>query len=425
MRKKSFIVFTIVAIAVITVFSSVTLHGQTWQSLGPEGGSMNAIAQDPANDNILYATASGTMTLFKSIDHGENWFTPPQPNLWSSGKIVFDSNEPPNLYVYDSYQINKSTDGGQHWTTTSAPASAYINNIAFNSQNPSFIHAALYCYNSVLAQYELTYGISEDSGTTWTLKKLCTNYSYPYKIVVAKSNPQIIYIGGMEIASSVYKGILLKSSDGGVTFQDRTSSISGYVYDIVIDPSDTNKVYIATSTGVFKTTNGGSTWTPNNGYIPTPNSLCVLEGTTPTVLYCATNSGPYRSIDGGINWTSLITTGLSGTGGVGIIAEKPLGTNLFYANTVGVFKSTNAGASWQSCNGGMIAAQISAIYIPPLAPTTLYASVDNNSLYKTANAASTPVTWQRFDKFFVCTTIGSMVSPPDDPDKLYALEGGG
>jgi photosystem II stability/assembly factor-like uncharacterized protein len=369
------------------------------------------------------------MAVFKSTDHGENWSALPQPELWSSGKIAFDSEDSPSLYVYDAYNINRSTDGGQHWSKLQSPysSSAYMNELAFDPQNLSIIHAALYSYNVATAQYVLTYGISTDGGTIWTLKRLCTDssdaYGYAYAVAVAKNNPNIIYIGGYEYSSdSGNKPRFFKSSDGGTTFQDRSlPSYAYYVIDIVIDPSDTNKVYAGTPTGVYRTTDGGLTWTPNDYYIPSVNSLSLIGGT----LYAATSGGPYQSIDGGKSWTSLTSTGLSGIGGVGIIVENPSGTNLFYANAAGVFRSTNSGASWQSCHSGIIAGQISAIYIPPSAPTTLYASINNNSLYKTTNATSTPVTWERFDKFFTCATVCSMVSPPDDPDKLYALEGGG
>jgi len=91
-----------------------------------------------------------------------------------------------------------------------------------------------------------------------------------------------------------------------------------FIHSIVVDPRDSQHVYIAVScAGVFETTDGGATWVPRNHglratYLPNPNvevghdpHLLLSCASNPDVLWQQNHCGIFRSIDGGMNWQDV------------------------------------------------------------------------------------------------------------------------
>lgn len=182
-------------------------------------------------------------------------------------------------------------------------------------------------------------------------------------IAVDWDNGETIWVGTGENNSSrsSYAGTgVYKSTDGGTTWQHMGLGETHRTGRIIIHPNDPNTVWVAAigalyspnpERGVYKTTDGGQTWTqtlfvdPNTGAIE-----LVIDPNNPDVLYATmwhrerrawnfvesgAGSGIYKSTDGGTNWT-LISTARSGfpTGeGVGRIglAIFPGDSDVVYA----------------------------------------------------------------------------------------------
>jgi hypothetical protein len=155
---------------------------------------------------------------------------------------------------------------------------------------------------------------------------------------------------------------------------------------LAIDPLTPTTLYAGTSGGVFKSTNGGASWSAS-GLINV--SALAIDPLTPTTLYAATSTsgvfgGVYKSTDGGVSWNA--TSGLPSF--VFSLAIDPLNPTSLYAGTLGwldgvytstVYKSTDGGTSWSPvvlidsysyycgpCGG------VFALAIDPLIPTTLF-----------------------------------------------------
>jgi photosystem II stability/assembly factor-like uncharacterized protein len=132
-------------------------------------------------------------------------------------------------------------------------------------------------------------------------------------------------------------------------------NIGGRVRGLAIDPSTPTTMYAGTASGgVWKTINGGQTWTPLTDFLPvlTVSSL-VMDPTNSQTLYLGTGevargAGIFKSTDGGQTWTQLPQTATSDfwfVYGLSIVGSRP--THLYAATASGIFFSTDAGATWK------------------------------------------------------------------------------
>ncbi len=133
-----------------------------------------------------------------------------------------------------------------------------------------------------------------------------------------------------------------------------------YAYDVAVDPSRPDTIYAATSDIVDKSTDGGNTWAIKSaGFNEVGVTSIIIDPVSPSTLYANSYDGIYKSIDGGENWKQIIN-GLSipsigDTPYVTKLAFDPNNSSTIYAATEyeGVFKSTNGGNSWSAINNGL------------------------------------------------------------------------
>jgi photosystem II stability/assembly factor-like uncharacterized protein len=230
-------------------------------------------------------------------------------------------------------------------------------------------------------------------------------------IAVAPSNPKIIYAGSGEsdIRGDFDTGDgIYKTADAGKTWQYAGLRETHMTSSLVIDPRDPNVVY-ATSMGhvfqpnpdrgVFKTTDGGKTWSKIL-YIDdnTGANVVVMDPQNPNVLYASmwqaqrtpwhlTSGGPgsglYKTVDEGAHWTKISTNpgfaaGPLGKMGVAVAASNPrVVYAIAQADEGGVFRSNDAGATWRRVNSQWTLRQRAfyymAIYVDPTNSNTVYA----------------------------------------------------
>ncbi len=142
-------------------------------------------------------------------------------------------------------------------------------------------------------------------------------------------------------------------------------NIGGRTRAIVFDPTNPNVVFAAgVAGGIFKSFDGGATWNPTADLMLNL-AVCtlVIDPTNPNVLYAGTGEGfgngifvrglgIFKSTDAGASWAQLPSTSVAQAGGafyyVNKIVLSPNDPSRLYAGTKhGVFRSTDAGASWQ------------------------------------------------------------------------------
>jgi len=171
------------------------------------------------------------------------------------------------------------------------------------------------------------------------------------------SNANIIFIG-------TPSGGLWKTTNGGTTWTCLTDGMPSIgVSGIAVNYSNTNIIYILTgdgdggntqSIGVLKTTDGGVTWYPTglswNVTNFTRGYKLRMHPTNPNILFAATTSGIYKTTNGGTSWTNPISFGI-----IWDIQFKPGDPTIMYATrgTGQFWRSTNSGDTWTQVTSGV------------------------------------------------------------------------
>ncbi|HXH07232.1 MAG TPA: hypothetical protein VNI83_11645, partial [Vicinamibacterales bacterium] len=199
-------------------------------------------------------------------------------------------------------------------------------------------------------------------------------------IALAPSNPNIVYVGTGEPnnrQSSSWGHGMYRSLDGGRTWQHLGLADTLHIGRVVVHPTNPDIVYVAAlghlwgpnkERGLFKTTDGGKTWT-NTKFIDEDTGFVdvAMDPTNPNVLYAASyqrrrtafgfnGGGPgsalWKTVDGGATWTKL-TKGLPASGDIGRIGVTVYRRDprLVYALIEhqaegGLYRSWDAGESW-------------------------------------------------------------------------------
>jgi photosystem II stability/assembly factor-like uncharacterized protein len=319
-----------------------------------------------------------------------------------------------------------------------SPAQKFMGKLAWRNIGP-FIGGRVVAVAGVPANPNIFYfggvqgGIwrSTDYGIEWTNisdGKIPSAAQTIGALAVAASNPNIIYAGSGEsdIRGDVDTGDgIYKSTNAGKTWHYAGLRDTHTTAALAIDPTNPNIVYAAAmghvfapnaQRGVFKTTDGGKTWKNvlfvNAG---TGSIDLVMDPADPRVLYAAmwqaqrvpwklTSGGPgsglYKTVDGGAHWTAIskhpgFARGILGRMGVSVAASDPrIVYAIVQAHDGGVFRSTDAGATWKRVNSQMKLRQRAfyymSIYADPTNARVAYAP-EVDDVFKTTDGG---VTWK-------------------------------
>ena len=142
----------------------------------------------------------------------------------------------------------------------------------------------------------------------------------------------------------------------------------GIINALAIGPQSPATVYAGTqSGGVFKSTDGGTTWSAVNVGLTDLEVLSLAtDPQSPATVYAGTQSGDvFKSTDGGTNWSG-VNNGLT-TFNVRSLAIDPQNPTTLYlcSDTTGIFKSTNGGANWYAVNAGLTSLDVMSLAIAP------------------------------------------------------------
>jgi photosystem II stability/assembly factor-like uncharacterized protein len=155
-------------------------------------------------------------------------------------------------------------------------------------------------------------------------------------------------------------------------------------YDVVslaVDPTTSSNVIagVLGGSGVYRTTDGGASWTPLGvGLGSSQVAAVALDPATPTRVLAATDQGVW-SVAGG-TWSSVGLTSQSVTA----LAFARSHPQTIYAGTLtgGVFRSDDGGTSWTAYSVGLSSVAIARVAVDPTNPDVAYAGTSEGGVYK-------------------------------------------
>ncbi len=194
--------------------------------------------------------------------------------------------------------------------------------------------------------------ISSNSGTSWTLAPGCDMLPQLRlnSVCVDHTNDQVIYLGTGDANYYSSGNGVYKSTNGGTTFS-ATSLTGKLIIELLMDPANNNTIIAATEAGIYKSTNAGSTWTLKSSSSLAFRDMVFKANSGTKTLFASTYSELYRSTDMGETWTNLsngiyIPSGYSNGAGCRV-AVTPADSQLVYfamiAKNGTIFKSTDGG----------------------------------------------------------------------------------
>lgn len=205
---------------------------------------------------------------------------------------------------------------------------------------------------------------STNSGTTWTPLSDELPQIGVSGIAIDPTNSNVIYIAtGDKDASDTYSVGVLKSTDGGLTWNTTGLSFTGtsnFAGDIIIHPTNNQIILCATSAGLYRTINGGTNWTVEQTGDFSQGSV-RFKPTDPTVVYATTNNRFYKSTNTGDTFTN-ITSNLSSSGTTGRMILDVTSANSAYVYVLsvgvspnyalnGIYRSTDSGSTFTKTSG--------------------------------------------------------------------------
>jgi photosystem II stability/assembly factor-like uncharacterized protein len=400
------------------VFQS-TDDGATWTALntglGPDinhgNDYISVLAIDP--QGVLYAapqygSAIDDSGLFVSGDSGASWYAVksfvPYDDITGTGFIVTaiaaDPRNPGTVYAGTSAGVYRTADWGATWIAAKTRAAA--------DAEPPFAISALaidpLTADSVYAASPAV-GIlrSADAGATWMTVNSDLRETTPPSPVQLKFDPQN---PGTIFAPTAANG-LFRSSDAGASWSATNAGLQGPVFDLPVSDLEIGRGMLYAIdpywADIFKSTDGGTSWTMAlaldaaglvvRGARLIANALAV-DPRNPRTIYMAgaywqngaqigPTNGVYKSTDAGASW-SWAGSGIPSTPDFATIrslAVDPVNPGTIYAGTAalsftarsnGVFKTTNGGQSWKPAGMGGGFSQVDILAIDPQHTSTVY-----------------------------------------------------
>lgn len=186
---------------------------------------------------------------------------------------------------------------------------------------------------------------------------------------------------------------------------------SGQIWALAVNPVNQQTMYAGSNTtGMWKSTNGGSNWSLiNNGLTNLTVQTIAISASNPSILYCGTSQtgggGVFKTTNAGVSW-SLVNSGILETSiSIQSIVVNPSSPDIAYIgvfdglvnSTVGLYRTTNGGTNWLPANTGFGEIKnVLSLAMNPSNSNVIYAGTSHDvigmllpaRIYKSVNAGA-------------------------------------
>ncbi|MBI3693410.1 MAG: glycosyl hydrolase [Acidobacteria bacterium] len=382
-----------------------------WRSIGPyRGGRVTAVAGVTSQPNVYYFGATGG-GVWKTTDGGANWepVSDGQFLTGSVGAVGVSESEPNVVYagmgeapirgnVSHGDGVYKSTDAGKTWKRVGLEDTRQIGRIRVHPRNPDIVYVAALGHVWGPNQQRGVYR-STDGGKTWKQVFSRGPKAGAIDLILDPSNPNILYAAFWEVYRTPWtlesggpNGGLFKSTDGGDTWTELTRNPGGPKgvvgkIGVAVSPVNPERIWAlieAEDGGVFRSDNGGKNWTKINedrrlrqrAWYYTRIYADPQKLDTVYVL----NTGFYRSNDGGRTYSAIRVP----HGDNHDLWIAPNDSNrMVESNDGGANVSFNGGQTWTAQN--QPTAQFYRVALDQDFPYNVYGAQQDNSTVKIAS----------------------------------------
>jgi len=264
---------------------------------------------------------------------------------------------------------------------------------------------------------------TRDGGRTWENLSKGMTHSRVISMAIDPAYPATVYAGTKGDA-------VFKSYDGGQRWVSQRSGLEGVVMTSVVnqfvfDPLDSNRLFVATTMGIFESQNGGETWQKRmDGMKEVLMVLTLaLDPTRPTVLYAGTSGGMYKSLNRAARWEK-VNNGLvdptllksSRALGVTVTLVDPFAPDTVYAATLnGLYKTTDGAKSWTRTAQSLPDQMMSAMVLDQAKAGVVYVA-SREGIHKSEDGGDT---WKAMNNGLTTLNVRSLAQSPTDPKTFY------
>jgi photosystem II stability/assembly factor-like uncharacterized protein len=373
------------------VFRSTT-SGDTWARITTLEGqhAIYQLTQHPEQREYFYAATTGG--LFVSTNKGWNWthvrMSANSPLNGSCRVLSIDPWTPAVMYAgIQGTGIVKSTDGGLSWSESNGDLDAQkvksceVYDIAIDPSKPDVLYAAL----SGLGILKST-----NAGNSWTntTEEFTRSASAATHIAINQSSTEAVCYG-------TNTGNIFKSVNGGLSWSPaRYGPDLDRILCLTNHPSAPGTLFAGTTVGALMSTDYGGTWQPLSPGLPHTASTVVVSGAKGdhSLYVHGQGLGLQRSTDGGLTW-SHIDKNLGGAS-VSVVTATRAGTRIICAAGSALFRYDITRGTWRSINNGLTAGPIASVALDEDSSSIVYAG-GLSGIFKTRDAGET---WQRMPK---------------------------
>ena len=423
-----------------------------YRSIGPYRGGRSAAVTGVASQPFVFYYGATGGGVWKSTDGGINWESVSDGSVFGTGSVgaIAVSDSDPNVVyvgmgespirgnVSHGDGVYKSTDGGKTWKRIGLEDTRQIPRIRIHPRNPDLVYVAALGHvwgpNDQRGVFR-----SKDGGKTWEKILSRGNKAGAIDLILDPTNPSILYAGFWEVYRKPWtlesggpgSGIF-KSTDGGDTWSELTRNpglprgMIGKV-GITVSPANPERIWAiveAEDGGVFRSDNAGRTWSRVNeerrlrqrAWYYTRIYADPKNADTVYVL----NTGFYKSNDGGRTYTG-ISVPHGDNHDLWIAPDDP--NRMIESNDGGANVSFNGGRSWTEQD--QPTAQFYRVALDNDFPYNVYGAQQDNSTVRIASR-TTEGSITRSDWYDVGGGESGWIAPsPKDSQIVFAGSYGG